>query len=136
MAKLNIFLKFKKPSQTAVVPIAGVKSRILRAPGTSSYHLVPEHLRATWPRPEQSHLLPEACFPNGTHNRQQRKRRTKRPPPEPSNILKKFSRFTSFQKDARFRLKLQETLVINGLYKNRNFYRVPNLHIIAPGADL
>ena len=36
-------------------------SRVLRAPGTSSYHLVPKHLRATWPRPEQSHLLPEAC---------------------------------------------------------------------------
>ena len=41
-------------------------SRVLRAPGTSSYHLVPKHLRATWPRPEQSHLLPEACSPNGT----------------------------------------------------------------------
>ena len=65
-------------------------SRVLRAPGTSSYHLVPKHLRATWPRPEQSHLLPEACSPNGTDNRQQRKRRTKRPPPEPSDILKRF----------------------------------------------
>ena len=32
-------------------------SRVLRAPGTSSYHLVPKHLRATWPRPEQSKLL-------------------------------------------------------------------------------
>ena len=96
-------------SKTAVVLIAGVKqncccphcrcqlsslpvspSRVLRAPGTSSYHLVPKHLRATWPRPEQSHLLPEACSPNGTDNRQQRQRRTKRPPPEPSNILKRF----------------------------------------------
>ena len=65
-------------------------SRVLRAPGTSSYHLVPKHLRATWPRPEQSHLLPEACSPNGTDNRQQRQRRTKRPPPEPSNILERF----------------------------------------------
>ena len=27
-------------------------SRVLRAPGTSSYHLVPKHLRATWPGPE------------------------------------------------------------------------------------
>ena len=90
-------------------------SRVLRAHGTSSYHWVPKHLQATWPRPEQSHLLPEACFPNGTDNRQQRQRRTKRhplPPPEPSNILK--------------------TLVINGLgyTKNRNFYRVPNLHFL------
>ena len=56
----------------------------------SPYHLVPKHLRATWPRPEQSHLLPEACSPNGTDNRQQRQRRTKRPPPEPSDILKRF----------------------------------------------
>ena len=94
------FVKFKKPSKTAVVLIAGVKlllsslpvspSRVLRAPGTSSYHLVPKHLRATWPRPEQSHLLPEACSPNGTDNRQQRKRQTERPPPEPSDILKRF----------------------------------------------
>ena len=42
-------------------------SRVLRAPGTSPYHLVPKHLRVTWPRPEQSHLLPEACSPNGTN---------------------------------------------------------------------
>ena len=65
-------------------------SRVLRAPGTSPYHLVPKHLRATWPRPEQSHLLPEACSPNGTDNRRQRQRQTERPPPEPSDILKRF----------------------------------------------
>ena len=65
-------------------------SRVLRAPGTSSYHLVPKHLRATWPRPEQSHLLPEACSLNGTDNRQQRQRQTERPPPEPSDTLKRF----------------------------------------------
>ena len=61
----GIFVKFKKPSKTAVVLIAGVSpTRVLRAPGTSSYQLVPKHLRVTWPRPEQSHLLPEACSPN------------------------------------------------------------------------
>ena len=65
-------------------------SRVLRAPGTSSYHMVLKHLRATWSRPEQSHLFPEACSPNGTDNRQQCQRRTKRPPPEPSDILKRF----------------------------------------------
>ena len=65
-------------------------SRVLRAPGTSSYHLVPKHLWAPWPRLAQSHLLPEACSPNGTDNRQQRQRRTERPPPEPSDILKRF----------------------------------------------
>ena len=52
--------------------------------------LVPKHIRATWPRPEQSHLLPEACSPNGTDKRRQRQRQTERPPPEPSNILKRF----------------------------------------------
>ena len=36
--------------------------------GTSPYHLVRKHLRVTWPRPEQSHLIPEACSPNGTDN--------------------------------------------------------------------
>ena len=59
-------------------------------PGTSLHYLVPKHLRATWPRPEQSHLLPEACSPNGTDNRQQCQRQTERPPPEPSDILKRF----------------------------------------------
>ena len=58
-------------------------------PSTSLYHLVPKHLRTTWSRPEQSHLLPETCSPNGTDNIRQRQRRTKRPPPEPSNIHNK-----------------------------------------------
>ena len=31
-----------------------------------------------------------ACSPNGTDNRQQRQRQTERPPPEPSDILKRF----------------------------------------------
>ena len=58
---------------------------------TSPYHLVPKHLLPSWPRPEQSPLLLEACSPNGTDNcyRQQRQRRTKRPLPEPSDILKR-----------------------------------------------
>ena len=62
-----------------------------RVSTVSSYHLVPKHLWTTWPRPEQSHLLPEACSPNGTDNRQQRQRRTERPPPEPSDILMRFN---------------------------------------------
>ena len=92
MAKLNMAylssLKNRAKLLLSSLPVS--PSRVLRAPGTSSYHLVPKHLRATWPRPEQSHLLPEACSPNGTDNRQQRQRRTKRPPPEPSDILKRF----------------------------------------------
>ena len=77
-----------EPGKNRALPVS--PSRVLRAPGTSSYHLVPKHLRATWLRPEQSHLLPEACSPNVTDNRQQRQRRTKSPPPESSDILKGF----------------------------------------------
>ena len=58
-----------KPSKTAVVLIAGVT----RGPGLSN---------------PTSFLRP--CSPNGTDNRQQRQRQTERPPPEPSNILKRF----------------------------------------------
>ena len=87
MAKLNMaYLSSLKSSKTDVVLIAGVTIFGTLCPGTSLYHLVPKHLRATWPRPEQSHL-PEACSPNGADNRQQHQRRTKRPP-EPSDILK------------------------------------------------
>ena len=86
----GIFVKFKKPAKllSSYLPVS--PSRVLRAPGTSPYHLVPKHLRTTWSRPEQSHLLPEACSPNGTDKRRQRQRQTERPPPEPSNILKRF----------------------------------------------
>ena len=94
MAKLNMaYLSsiFVKTEQNCCCPHCRCHHLwVLRAPGTSSYHLVPKHLRATWPRPEQSHLLPEACSPNGTDNRQQRQRQTERPPPEPSDILKRF----------------------------------------------
>ena len=92
LAKLNMAylssLKNRAKLLLSSLPVS--PSRVLCAPGTSPYHLMPKHLRATWPRPEQSHLLPEACSPNGTDNRQQRQRRTKRPPPEPSDILKRF----------------------------------------------
>ena len=40
-------------------------------------------------RPEQAHLLTEACSPDGTDKRRQRQRLTERPPPEPSKILKR-----------------------------------------------
>ena len=95
MAKLNMAylssLKNRAKLLLSSLPVS--PSRVLRAPSTSLYHLVPTHLRATWPRPEQSHLLPEACSPNGTDNRQQRQRQTERPPPEPSDILKRFIGF-------------------------------------------
>ena len=90
MAKLNMAYLSSNRAKLLLSSLPVSPSRVLRAPGTSSYHLVPKHLRATWPRPEQSHLLPEACSPNGTDNRQQRQRRTKRLPPKPSDILKRF----------------------------------------------
>ena len=92
MAKLNkaYFVKFKNRAKLLLSSSPVSPSRVLRAPGTSLYHLVPKHLRATWPRPEQSHIIPESCSLNGTDNRQQRQRRTEHPPPEPSDILKRF----------------------------------------------
>ena len=62
-------------------------TRVLRARGHITVPFgaeAPGHV--AW-RPEQSHLLPEACSPNGTDNRQ-RQRQTKRPRPKPSDILK------------------------------------------------
>ena len=135
-------------------------SRVLRAPGTPSYHLVPKHFRATWPRPEQSHLLPETCFSNGTDSRQQRQRRTKRPPPEPSDILKRFHAL--YDNKLRYYMKkvsklycyynplkdmvhirpiaissnFQKTSPLKGYSKKFNFCRVPYLQIFAPGAAL
>ena len=86
----GIFVKFENPAKllSSYLPVS--PSRILRAPGTSLYHLVPKNLRTTWSRPEQSHLLPEACSTNGTDERRQRQRQTERPPPEPSDILRRF----------------------------------------------
>ena len=100
MAKLKLqkpakLLSFSLPVSPSRVQLLSSSlpvspSRVLRAPGTSLYHLVPRHLRTTWSKPEQSHLLPEACSPNVTDNRRQRQRQTERPPPNPSKILKRF----------------------------------------------
>ena len=83
MAELNMAylssLNKRAKLLSSYLPVS--PSRVVRAPGTSPYHLVPKHLRATWPRPEQSHLLPEACSPDGTDKRRQRQRQTERPPP-------------------------------------------------------
>ena len=87
---IYIFVKFKKPSKTAVVLIAGVT---ISGTPCSQHITVPFGAEAPSghvAQAEQSHLLPEACSPNGTDNRQQRQRQTERPPPEPSDILKRF----------------------------------------------
>ena len=92
-------LWFKKLNKTAVVLLAGVtknwtKLAVVLLAGVTisgtpclnalqSYHLVPKHLRATWPRPEQSHLLPEACLVPMAPSRDDNARdKQKRPPPE------------------------------------------------------
>ena len=162
MAKLNMaYLSSSKNRVKLLLSSLPVSpSRVLRAPGTSSYHLVPKHLRATWPRPEQSHLLPETCSPNGTDNRQQRQRRTKRPPPEPSDILKRFhalydnklryymkkvSKLDCYYNPLRdmghirliaFSSNFQKTCPLKGYSKKWNSCRVPYLQIFAPGAAL
>ena len=61
---------------------------------------MPKHLRSTWSRPAQYHLLPEACSPDGTDNRRQRQRQTDRPPPEPSDIPKRFYALYDDKNDA------------------------------------
>ena len=65
----GIFVKFKNPAKllSSYLPVS--PSRVLRARGTSLYHSVPKHLRTTWFRREQSHLLSEACSPKGTDKR-------------------------------------------------------------------
>ena len=93
MAKLNLaYLSSLKNQQNCCRPTCRCH-HLLRDPGTSPYHLVPKHLRTTWSRPEQSHHLPEACSPNGIDKRRQRQRQTERPPPEPSDTLKRFCAF-------------------------------------------
>ena len=67
-----------------------------RCPHCRCHHLGYSHHHTIWyrstfePRPEQSQFLPEACSPNITDNKQQRQRWTKCPPPEPSDILKRY----------------------------------------------
>ena len=85
----HIFAKFKNPATLLSSSLPVSPSRVLRANGTPLY--------AIWYRnnfgprgPGLSSLTFLACSPNGTDKRRQRQRRTKRPPPEPGNILKRF----------------------------------------------
>ena len=54
----GILVKLKKRAKllSSYLPVS--PSRVLRAPGTSPYHLVPKHFRTTWSRPKQSFLRP------------------------------------------------------------------------------
>ena len=103
MAKLNMayLTSLNKRGKTACRPTCRNCCRPnLPVSPSQNVLLVPPALHQTiWCRStfgprgpgfEQSHLLPEACSPDGTDKRRQRLRRTKRPPPEPSNILKRF----------------------------------------------
>ena len=92
MAKLNMAylssLKNRAKLLLSSLPVS--PSRVLRAPGTSSYHLVRSIFGPRGPGLSNPTSLPETCSTNGTDNRQQRQRRTKRPPPKPSDIPKRF----------------------------------------------
>ena len=96
-----------------------VPSRVLRAPGTSPYHLVPKHLRATWPRPEQSHLLPEACSPNGTTTDNNARDKRSVPRPNPATFLRDFTLY-----DDKIRYYRKKVSKLYCLF-NRNSAGVP-----------
>ena len=100
VAKLNMAylwsLNKRAKLLSSYLPVS--PSRVLRAPVTSPYHLVPKHLRATWPRPEQSHVLPEACSPDGTDKRRQRQRRKRSVlRPNPATFLKDFALYMTLK---------------------------------------
>ena len=73
MTKLNMayFSSSKNRAKLLLSSLPVSPSRVLRASGTSPYHLMPKTFRATWTRPEKTHLLSEVCSPDGTDNRQQ-----------------------------------------------------------------
>ena len=83
--------QFKKPSKTAVVLIASVSliSHYSDAPGTSSCHLVPKHLRAKRGPVVLSNASPPVLRPAllmaPTYRPQRQMTITKRPPSEPSD---------------------------------------------------
>ena len=96
----GIFVKFKQTSKTAVVLLAGVyhlgysvPPALHRTEGTEAHkntqgaEAPSGHVAQAWAIPPPSWGLRS---PNGTDNRRLRQRQTERPPPEPSNILKRF----------------------------------------------
>ena len=107
-------------------------SRVLRAPGTSLYHLVPKHLRTTWPRPEQSTFFLRPALPMAPTRDDNARDKRSVLRPSPATFLRDFTLYmttnyviiwkrclnyitclthicpASFIKDARFRLKLQK----------------------------
>ena len=140
----GIFVKFKKPSKTAVVLLAGVTISVLRAPGTSPYHLVPKHQKIeifVWSRiskflrPAQRYddfkliriTCQAACHGKTEHGI-----------------------FVKFKKPSKTAVVLLAGVTISGTPcprhftvpfgaeapKNRNFCMVPYLQIFAPGAAL
>ena len=66
MAKLNMayLSSLTKPSKTAVVLIASVTISGTPCPRHIIVPFGAEAPSGPWPRPEQSHLLPEACSPS------------------------------------------------------------------------
>ena len=88
----GIFVKFKNRAKLLLSSLRVSPSRVLLAPGTSSYHLVPKHLRATW---AQAWTIPP---PSWGLLSQWHRQQTTTPEtigasparPQPSDILKRF----------------------------------------------
>ena len=117
--KIEIFIrsrisKFVRPAQRyddfKLIRLPVSPSRVLRAPGTSSYHLVPKHLRATWPRPEQSHLLPWGLLSQWHRQQTTTPETNGASPPEPSDILKRF--YALYDNKLRYYKKKVSKLII------------------------
>ena len=135
----GIFVKFKNPAKLLSPYLPVSPPRALRAPGTSPYHLVLKHLWTTWSRLEQSHLISEAFFPNGTDKVRQHQRQTERPPPEYSTFLRDFTLYKTTNCAISWKWCLnnrKKTQALMSWRKNGNFFKVPYLQIFAPGAAL
>ena len=88
------FKLIKQTSKRANEPVS--PSRVFRAPGTSPYHLVPKHLRARstfgprGPGLSNPTSFLRAALPMAPTRDDNARDKRERPPPEPSNILKRF----------------------------------------------
>ena len=106
----------KKTSETANVLLAGVPISGTPCPRLFSVPFYAEAPSDHVLQPEQSHLLPKACSPNGTDKRRQRQKRTERSSPNLSDILQKF--FTS--NDDNYMEKVSKS-GLKGIYKIMKF---------------
>ena len=91
LAKLNVaYLSSLKTQQNCCRPTCRYHHLGYSVPRHSTVPFFAKHFRTTLFWLGQSHLFLEAGSPNGTDKRRQRQRQTERPPPKPSDILRKF----------------------------------------------